>query len=137
MMDWLHAHFWRDGNFDWWGIVGWTGTAIFSTRFFVQWYATEKKKRVVVPLVFWWLSLAGSLMLLAYAIFSQHSLVFIASYAVAWIPYLRNIMIHRRHQAENLTCPACEEICPPKSNFCFACGNRLVKAEAEIRAPQS
>ena len=129
MMDWLQVHLWREGHFRWWEIVGWMGTAIFSTRFFVQWYATEKKKRVVVPLVFWWLSLAGSLMLLAYAIFSQHSLVFIFSYAFAWIPYLRNIIIHRRHTEAHLNCPECGAVCPPKSNYCLACGSRLLAAQ--------
>jgi len=125
MMDWLHAQLWRDGHFRWWEIVGWSGNAIFSTRFFIQWYATEKKKRVVVPTSFWWLSLAGSLLLLTYAVFSQRSLVFIFSYAFAWIPYLRNIIIHRRHADAHLECPDCATLCPPQSNYCFACGARL------------
>jgi lipid-A-disaccharide synthase-like uncharacterized protein len=133
-MDWIHDELWRNGHFRWWEIVGWTGNAIFSTRFFVQWYATEKKKRVVVPMVFWWLSLAGSLMLLAYAVFSQRSLVFITSYVFAWIPYLRNIIIHRRHAEAHLTCPSCQTVCPPKSNYCLACGNRLQNAQAEASA---
>lgn len=125
MMDWLHAQLWKDGNFRWLEIIGWMGTAIFSTRFFLQWYVTEKMKRVVVPMLFWWLSLAGSLMLLAYAIIGKYSLVFIASYAFAWIPYLRNIIIHRRHADAHLTCPQCKTVCPPKSNYCLACGTRL------------
>jgi lipid-A-disaccharide synthase-like uncharacterized protein len=111
--------------------VGWTGSTIFFSRFFVQWYATEKKKRVVVPLTFWWLSLAGSLALLAYAAFGQHSLVFTVSYLFAWIPYVRNIIIHRLHAEAHLTCPMCNEVCPPKSNYCSACGNLLAKPQPE------
>lgn len=125
-MDWLHAHLWPDGHFRWWEIVGWTGNAIFSTRFFIQWYATEKKKRVVVPAAFWWLSLAGSLLLLSYAVFTKKGLVLIFAYAFAWIPYLRNIIISRRHSDAHLECPDCATMCPPHSNYCFACGAQLV-----------
>jgi lipid-A-disaccharide synthase-like uncharacterized protein len=114
--------------------VGWAGNAIFSTRFFIQWYASEKKKSVVVPMIFWWLSLVGSLLLLAYAAFSQKSLVFIFSYALAWIPYLRNIVISRRHANAHLECPDCGTMCAPKSNFCAACGARL--APEPVAAPQ-
>ena len=69
-MDWLAQLFVFHGKFlgvDWhfWKVVGWTGNAIFSSRFLVQWWATEKHKRVVVPAAFWWLSLVGSGCLLA------------------------------------------------------------------------
>ena len=65
MMDFLTDLFWRDGKFlgiEWhvWKVVGWLGNATFFSRFFVQWYATEKTKQVVVPTAFWWLSLIGS-----------------------------------------------------------------------------
>ena len=43
-----------------WKVIGWAGNVIFFSRFFVQWIATEKQKRVVVPISFWWLSLIGS-----------------------------------------------------------------------------
>jgi lipid-A-disaccharide synthase-like uncharacterized protein len=131
-MDWLHAHLWLNGHFNGWGIVGWTGNAIFSTRFLIQWYATEKKKSVVVPIAFWWLSLGGSLLLLSYALFSQKSLVFIFAYAFAWIPYVRNIIIHHRHLDAQLKCAACGAVCPPKSNYCLACGARLAAEPGEI-----
>src|SRR5580658_3417515 len=104
MMDWLHGLFWNDGNFQGWEIVGWLGNLVFFSRFFVQWYATERKKQVVVPAVFWWLSLTGSLLLLTYALFTEakphrRNWVFVASYAFPWIPYVRNLIIHRRHAA--------------------------------------
>ena len=131
----LHEQFWNDGNFQWWEIVGWLGNIVFFTRFFVQWYATEKKKQVVVPTAFWWLSLAGSLLLLLYAIFARtkpnhRSWVFIASYAFTWIPYVRNLIIHHRHADAHLDCSECGTVCPPKSNFCFSCGARLVPRPA-------
>ncbi len=130
MMDWLHNQLGNDYHLEGWEIVGWLGNAVFFSRFFVQWYATEKKKRVVVPTAFWWLSLAGSLLLLLYAIFAdyrphKHNWVFIASYAFTWIPYVRNLVIHRRHAQAHLDCPGCGTVCPPQSSFCFACGAKL------------
>lgn len=63
-MDWLNHLLLPNGHFlgiEWsvWKVIGWMGNAIFSTRFLVQWYATEKRQQVVVPPLFWWLSLAG------------------------------------------------------------------------------
>ncbi|MDB6065146.1 MAG: putative rane protein [Pedosphaera sp.] len=122
---------WQNGNFRWWEIVGWMGNLVFFSRFFVQWYATEKKKQVVVPAAFWWLSLVGSLLLLAYALFSQKNLVFIFSYAFTWIPYIRNLVIHHRHADAQLGCGKCNAVCPPKANYCFVCGNALQPMPAE------
>src|SRR5881628_2893830 len=108
-MDLLNNLIWHDGKFlgvQWslWKVVGWLGNAVFFSRFFVQWYATEKLKRVVVPAAFWWLSLAGSLLLLSYALFYQRDSVFIFAYAFTWIPYIRNLIIHRRHAAAPEVC---------------------------------
>jgi lipid-A-disaccharide synthase-like uncharacterized protein len=133
-MDWLTNLNWQagfsDGRFFWiewhfWKVIGWTGNVVFFSRFIVQWIATERRKRVVVPSAFWWLSLVGTLLLLSYALFYQHDSVFIAAYAFNWIPYIRNLIIHRRHKRAHMECPACEVMCPPQSNFCFACGARL------------
>jgi lipid-A-disaccharide synthase-like uncharacterized protein len=129
-MDWLTQLFWHRDNFlgiEWngWKLVGWVGNAVFFSRFFVQWYATERRKRVVVPVAFWWLSLAGSVLLLCYALFYRRDSVFIFAYAFTWIPYIRNLMIHRRHAEAHLDCPGCGTSCPPLSNFCFSCGARL------------
>ena len=111
---------------DWsvWKVVGWLGNLVFFSRFFVQWYATEKLKRVVVPTAFWWLSLTGSLLLLIYSLHQRDS-VFIFAYLFTWIPYIRNLVIHRRHKKAHLDCPSCNEICPPHSNYCFHCGAKL------------
>ena len=51
-----------------WQMLGWAGNAVFFSRFLVQWYATERRKRVVIPSAFWWLSLTGSLLLLSYSV---------------------------------------------------------------------
>ena len=118
-------------DWNWWKVVGWTGNFVFFSRFFVQWYATEKLRRVVVPTAFWWLSLVGSLLLLAYSIFYRHDSVFIFAYAFTWIPYIRNLMIHYRHQDAHLECSGCGSSCPPQSNFCFSCGRALTAIEAK------
>ncbi|HOX56513.1 MAG TPA: lipid-A-disaccharide synthase N-terminal domain-containing protein [Candidatus Paceibacterota bacterium] len=136
-MDWLTNLIWHDGSLfgiQWhtWKVIGWLGNLIFFSRFFVQWYATEKRKRVVVPTAFWWLSLVGSLLLLSYALFHDRDSVFIFAYAFTWIPYIRNLVIHRRHAAAHLTCPSCGTQCPPHSRFCLACGTRLTAGEGMV-----
>ena len=108
-----------------WKVIGWLGNATFFSRFFVQWYATEKKKQVVVPTAFWWLSLVGSFLLLCYALFGKKDSVFIFAYAFTWIPYIRNLIIHQRHKEAHLTCPDCAAASPPTANFCANCGARL------------
>ncbi len=133
-MDWLNNINWqdgfRDGNFLWiewhfWKVIGWLGNAVFFSRFLVQWYATEKTQRVVVPTSFWWLSLTGALLLLSYAVFYQRDSVFIFAYAFTWIPYIRNLVIHYRHEDAHHDCPGCGDACPPQANYCGACGARL------------
>ena len=129
-MDWFTGLLWPDGKLlgiDWsaWKVVGWLGNLVFFSRFFVQWYATEKRRRVVVPTAFWWLSLTGSLLLLLYSL-RQRDSVFIFAYAFTWIPYIRNLVIHRRHAEAHLECPGCGQSCPPQSHFCSACGVALV-----------
>ena len=110
-----------------WKVIGWLGNAVFSTRFLVQWYATEKRRQVVVPPLFWWLSLAGSLLLLSYALFYERDSVFIFAYAFTWIPYIRNLLIHRRHEKSQIQCSACGRKAPGTANFCGHCGAKLLK----------
>jgi lipid-A-disaccharide synthase-like uncharacterized protein len=108
-----------------WNIVGGLGNAAFFSRFLVQWYATEKQKRVVVPAVFWWLSLAGSILLLSYAVFYDRHTVIVLAYCFTWIPYIRNLIIHHRHSKAQPSCSGCGRPCPPQTNFCPECGARL------------
>jgi len=110
---------------DFWTLIGWTANVVFSSRFIVQWYVTEKKRQVVVPAAFWWLSLAGSLLFLSYAIFYDKHHVIIFAYAFNWIPYVRNLIIHYRHQRAHTACVDCGKKVPPQSNFCPNCGAKL------------
>ena len=138
-MDWLTDLIWHNGNFlgiQWgvWKVIGWLGNAVFFSRFFVQWYATEKLKRVVVPTAFWWLSLTGSGLLFSCALFYQRASVFIFAYAFPWIPYIRNLVIHRRHEAAHLDCASCGQLCPPHSRFCLACGAQIAPSTEKASA---
>ena len=132
-MDWIVNLLSHDGKLlgiEWgfWKLIGWIGNLVFFTRFFVQWYATEKHQRVMVPVAFWWLSLAGSLLLLAYALFYRRDSVFIFAYAFTWIPYIRNLIIHHRHLDSHIDCGKCGRRCQPDDHFCSRCGEKLEPA---------
>ena len=107
-----------------WKIVGWLGNVVFFSRFFVQWWATEKHKRVVVPDAFWWLSLAGALILLVYSVHQRDS-VFIFAYVFTWIPYIRSLIISHRVSKNELRCSGCSSACPPRAKFCPECGAKV------------
>jgi lipid-A-disaccharide synthase-like uncharacterized protein len=75
-----------------WIAFGMAGQLIFATRFLIQWIASEKKKESHVPLMFWYLSLGGSIILLAYAIHRRDP-VFILGQCTGFIVYVRNLML--------------------------------------------
>ncbi len=77
-------------NLDFWLVFGFVGQAMFTMRFIVQWIASEKKKESVIPLSFWYLSLAGGLIVLFYAIHRMDP-VFILAYLPGNFIYLRNL----------------------------------------------
>ena len=76
----------------WWVVVGFLGQALFSARFLIQWIASERARRSVVPLAFWFFSLGGGVTLLAYALYRRDP-VFIAGQGVGLLIYLRNLML--------------------------------------------
>jgi lipid-A-disaccharide synthase-like uncharacterized protein len=83
-----------------WLIVGFVGQALFSMRFVLQWVQSERARKSVIPVAFWYFSLAGSIVLLAYAIHRQDP-VFILGQAVGNVIYLRNLyLIFRERQAQ-------------------------------------
>ena len=80
-----------------WLIIGFLGQGVFSARFLVQWLASEKKKQSTVPVAFWWLSLVGSLVVLAYAIHRKDP-VFIVGQSLGFIIYTRNLQLIFSHK---------------------------------------
>ena len=85
-----------------WDAVGFVGHFVFFLRFVVQWIASERKQRSVIPVAFWYLSLCGSAIVLVYAIHVRR-LVFILAYSLNMIIYLRNLyFIFRRRRRKGL-----------------------------------
>ncbi|MDS9470167.1 lipid-A-disaccharide synthase N-terminal domain-containing protein [Paracoccus sp. MBLB3053] len=77
-----------------WLGIGLLGQMLFSARFLIQWITSERQGRSVIPLAFWWLSLAGGVTLLSYAL-ARHDPVFIMGQASGLIVYLRNLRLIR------------------------------------------
>src|ERR1700753_272827 len=77
-------------QFDAWVVVGFAAQALFSARFVVQWIASERAGRSVVPTAFWVFSIGGGFMLLAYAVYRKDP-VFIIGQAFGVFVYLRNL----------------------------------------------
>ncbi len=73
-----------------WLVFGFVGQAVFSARFLVQWLASEKAKKSVIPVAFWWLSLCGAAILLTYAIYRKDP-VFILGQSTGFLIYSRNL----------------------------------------------
>lgn len=83
-----------------WIAIGFLGQALFFGRFFVQWIASERSKKSVIPRSFWYLSLAGGSVLLVYAI-HQRDPVFIVGQATGFFIYSRNLwFIHKEPAKE-------------------------------------
>ena len=82
-----------------WVALGFLGQALFGSRFFVQWLASERAGRSVVPRLFWYLSLGGGLILTGYAV-HRHDPVFILGQGAGLLVYVRNLMLLRRPHPE-------------------------------------
>src|SRR5262245_57299210 len=78
-----------------WLAVGFLGQICFSMRFLVQWIASERKRESVIPVAFWFFSIAGGLTLLTYAIYRLDP-VFIIGQAAGLFVYGRNLYLIRR-----------------------------------------
>lgn len=75
-----------------WIAIGFLGQGLFFMRWVVQWLASERSAQSQVPITFWYLSLIGGLITLAYAIYRKDP-VFIAGQGVGTFVYLRNLML--------------------------------------------
>ncbi|MBB6464505.1 lipid-A-disaccharide synthase N-terminal domain-containing protein [Aminobacter carboxidus] len=87
---WLHDVF--IAQFDGWILLGFVAQGFFTMRFVVQWLASERAKRSVVPIAFWFFSLGGGALLLIYAIKRQDP-VFIAGQGLGLFIYIRNLWL--------------------------------------------
>lgn len=85
---------WLDPEHLWLGL-GFLGQGLFFMRFFVQWLASEKQRKSVIPNAFWYFSLAGGTVLLIYSLYRQDP-VFIMGQATGLLIYTRNLYFIRR-----------------------------------------
>jgi len=91
LFSWLNVQSW--GEF-WWVIFGLAGQMLFMGRFLVQWIASEREKRSVMPVAFWYFSIGGGLMLFTYACYRGDP-VFILGQSIGIFIYARNLwLIH-------------------------------------------
>jgi lipid-A-disaccharide synthase-like uncharacterized protein len=86
-------------DIDMWLIVGFAGQAMFSMRFIIQWIMSEREKRSMIPLAFWYFSLAGGLSLLIYAIHRKDP-VFILGQGSGLFIYIRNLYLIYRERRQ-------------------------------------
>jgi lipid-A-disaccharide synthase-like uncharacterized protein len=82
-----------------WLALGFTAQTLFASRFFVQWIASERVGRSVIPLSFWFLSLAGGALLLTYAIWRKDP-VFIVGQSCGVFIYCRNLTLLYKERAK-------------------------------------
>tara|TARA_A100001015_G_scaffold122767_1_gene136082 strand:- start:2615 stop:2878 length:264 start_codon:yes stop_codon:yes gene_type:complete len=82
-------------DFSLWFFIGLLGQILFGGRFIVQWIYSEYKKESVFPVSFWYLSLLGSALLLAYSIHIQ-DIIFIAGFSLNMLIYIRNLMLRKK-----------------------------------------
>lgn len=113
----LFAHlkelFWGDSNY--WTVFGLVGNIMFTSRFVVQWYASEKLKQSIIPKNFWHLSLLGGLINLVYAV-HVWKLPFILGSLLPPVIAARNLVLIARHQppgARADEAPTPDDITPP------------------------
>jgi len=80
-----------------WYIFGFVGQAAFASRFIVQWIVSEKAKKSIVPIHFWFLSILGGLILFIYAIHIRDA-VFIVGQGSGLLVYSRNLVLINKHK---------------------------------------
>jgi lipid-A-disaccharide synthase-like uncharacterized protein len=79
-----------------WEMIGILGALIFASRFLVQWIASERRRKSVVPVSFWWLSLVGTTILTLYGIHFRR-LAVVLGQAFGFVVYIRNLQLIASH----------------------------------------
>ncbi|MEP3047383.1 MAG: lipid-A-disaccharide synthase N-terminal domain-containing protein [Roseibium sp.] len=97
LFDWLHAVFVE--QFDFWLLFGLAAQAMFMMRFMVQWMASERVGRSIVPIAFWFFSIAGGVMLFTYGVIKKEPIIILGQ-GLGLIIYFRNLWLiykEKRH----------------------------------------
>ncbi|HEV3184769.1 MAG TPA: lipid-A-disaccharide synthase N-terminal domain-containing protein [Xanthobacteraceae bacterium] len=82
---------------DGWAVLGFLAQALFSARFLIQWIVSERARRSVIPVAFWWFSIAGGALLFVYSLHRRDP-VFIIGQGGGLFIYIRNVMLVLREQ---------------------------------------
>ena len=98
LLNYLHDVF--IAQLDWWVALGFLAQALFSMRFLVQWIASERAGRSIIPTAFWLFSIGGGVLLFAYSLYRRDP-VFIAGQGLGLFIYLRNLyfVLREKNQA--------------------------------------
>jgi lipid-A-disaccharide synthase-like uncharacterized protein len=86
-------------KFDGWVVLGFIAQGFFTMRFVVQWIASERARKSVIPVAFWFFSIGGGATLLVYAIYRQDP-VFILGQGAGLFVYARNLYLIRRKKRQ-------------------------------------
>lgn len=81
-----------------WKIVGLSGSLVFGLRFFIQWIASERARKSIIPFGFWECSALGSLLTLSYFAVYQRDSVGVIMTAMPLPIYLRNLYFRYSHR---------------------------------------
>jgi len=85
-----------------WIVLGLVGQLLFGARFLIQWICSERKQESYIPIIFWYCSLSGGVILLIYSLYIQDP-VFIIGQSMGLFVYARNlILIYRKKRADDL-----------------------------------
>ena len=85
---------------DFWVIWGLVAQGFFFLRLIIQWLRSEKEKKTIIPLSFWWLGIIGAVMIFVYAMV-RRDLVFILTSVLQLVIYSRNFKIAFDAKSEN------------------------------------
>ncbi len=131
-----------------WVVLGLAGQLAFFCRMAIQWIISERERRSVVPTVYWWFSIGGSMMLLTYFIWRQ-DIVGILGQSMGSIVYIRNLrLIHKRAKAEHRAPTPTDDLCPlgapecPRHNVEISVSDRhstdqLEQLDVGVRPPSA
>jgi lipid-A-disaccharide synthase-like uncharacterized protein len=84
-------------KFDVWLLLGIVGQALFAMRFIIQWLASEKEGRSVIPITFWFFSIGGGLITLVYGLYKREPVIILGQ-ALSLFIYARNLALIGRER---------------------------------------
>lgn len=101
MIDWLMRVFEVENQLELtWIFVGLAGQLLFTARFLVQWITSERQRKSVIPLAFWFFSMGGGIILFSYAVYRWDP-VFMLGQSFGLVVYSRNLwLIYAERRAD-------------------------------------